>query len=443
MSGGRRADAAGGRWGTAAILLAWCLLAIGDSAHAGYYSTVALVCVSAGFVVLLAAVALRAPLVSPDRALLIAPALVCLVESVVDPTKRFLYVGGADLHAIEALGIATAGVATLALLIGDRWRGVAWLGVLALAAATGIVTIVLINNPGIDVWDILQQSSSGLLHGDDMYRQHWAHSTGLQNVYPYLPGSTLLVAPFRWLLGDVRYGLLGASLLTAWLLRRYGSAGSPGPAALLLVVPGFALLVNRSWTEPLLIAALAATILALRSGRTVLAVLALAVALACKQHIVLFLPLFALWPSFGLRRTASSVGLAALVVLPWLIAGPHDFWHDAVHANLALGVQPKALNLPGLLVRHGDTVGFWFAGLILIGAYLVVLWRVPRTPSGLALGAALVMWAFDLANKQTYFNHYLLPLGLLVIALATIDTAPAERAVDAGTSVSPPSLATV
>jgi uncharacterized membrane protein len=254
-----------------------------------------------------------------------------------------------------------------------------------------------------------------------MYRQHWSDSTGLQAVYPYLPGSTLLVAPFRWLLGDVRFGLLTASLVGAWILWRFRSDESPALAALLLVVPGWALLIDRSWTEPLLITALAGMLVALRSGRTRLAVVALAVAFACKQHIILLAPLCILWRSFGLRRTAAAGGLALLVVLPWIIAAPHDIWHDAVHANLALGVQTRALNVPSFLLRHGVRVGFWFPALVLLGAYCLVIWRLPRTPSGLALGCAVVMWAFDLSNKQTFFNHYMLPLGLLVIALAVAD----------------------
>jgi 4-hydroxybenzoate polyprenyltransferase len=81
-------------------------------------------------------------------------------------------------------------------------------------------------------------------------------------------------------------------------------------------------------------------------------------------------------------------------------------------------VRPNALNLPGLLLRHGIHVGFWLVAVALVVSYALVLWRLPRTPAGLALGCALVMWAFDLTNKQTFFNHYMLPLGLLLIAVA-------------------------
>jgi hypothetical protein len=410
------------RWGTATVLTAWCLLAIGDSAKAGYYSTIGLACIVAGFVAVVVVVALRAPLVVPDRALLVVPLAVCVGEAIIDPSRKYLYISGRDLTTIHLLSIATAAAAALSLLANDRWRRASWLGVLALAAATGIVTIVLISNPGIDVWELLQQSSTGLLHGDDMYRQHWMHSTGLQNVYPYLPGTTLVLAPFRWLLGDVRFGLLTASLLAAWLLQRYGAEDAPPAlAALVVVMPDWVYLINRSWTEPLLVAALAVAIIALRSGRTALSIVALAVALASKQHIILLLPLFALWPSFGLRRTIKACALAILIVLPWIIAGPRDIWHDAVHANLALGAETKALNLQGLLLRHGTSVGSWFVVLLLVAAYALVAWRVPRTPSGLALGCAVVMWTFDLANTQTFFNHYVLPLGLLLLALATTD----------------------
>jgi hypothetical protein len=86
-----------------------------------------------------------------------------------------------------------------------------------------------------------------------------------------------------------------------------------------------------------------------------------------------------------------------------------------------LRVRTNALNLPALILRHGDRVGFWFVAVFLIGAYVFALWRLPRSPSGLALGCALVMWSFDLSNKQTYFNHYMLPLGLLLIAVAAAD----------------------
>lgn len=425
------------RWPTAAVLAAWCLLAVGDSLHAGYYSTVALACVLAGFAALVAVVAVGVPLASVDRRLLAIPLAICLVRAVDDPTRPFLYVSGAGRTAIETMAVLTAAAAVALLFVPDAWQRRAWLVVLALGAATGVVIISVITDPGIDVWDLLQQSSVGLLHGDDMYRQHWSHSTGLQNVYPYLPLSTVILAPFRWLLGDVRYGLVLAIVATAWLVSRQRGPQAAPLAALLVVAPGWVLLVNRSWSEPLIVLALTATLLLIRGERPGLAVVTLAIGLACKQHLVLLLPLFAIWRGFGLRRVVYAAVLAALAVAPWVIAGPRAFWHDAVHANLSLPVKSSALDVPALVQRHGSTIGFWLLVVVLLAAYAVAAARLPRTPAALALACALVMWGFDLANKQTYFNHYWLPLDLLVLALAMSNdrtvSSPAPGPAEAGT----------
>ena len=403
-------------WPTVVTLLAWTLIGLGISAHDGEWSPWGLTALLAAFAMLLAVAASARTVGVPNRQMLSVPVAVCLVAAVAHPAYRLMHVRGAGIVAVDVLAAGTVAVALATLLLRSQSRGW-WLGAAA-AAATGIVTIVVVPNPHIDVWYLLQQSSDGLRRGQDMYRQHWQHSHGLQAIYPYLPLTTVLLAPFRWLASDVRAGLLLAGLLTSWQLRRLAPAAPAALALLVLTHPHWAFLVDQSWTEPLLLALLTAAVLAVSRDRPGLAVLALAGALACKQHVVLLLPLFAVWPAFGLRRTAQSAGLALAAVLPWLIWSPHQFWHDAVKANLDLGVIPRALCVPTLLLRHNIEVGFWFTLLALAVAYAVALLRLPRNASGLALGSALVLLALDLANKQSFFNHYTLPLGLLVVAMA-------------------------
>jgi hypothetical protein len=412
------------------LVVAWCLIAAADAASpAGYYNSTALAAVVLAFVLGLGVAAFGGVTAGVNRRLALVPIGVCLVCAIDDATRPFLYQHGGRLFGIEAMEVSTAVAAALLVVAPQRWQRRLWWGVAALTAASGIVVIALVRDPGIDVWDLLQQSSTGLFHGADMYRQHWAHSTGLQTIYPYLPITTVLLAPFRLMFLDVRVGLLAATLLASWLVRRASPTSGTPLSCLLLVTPGSLLLVNRSWTEPMLVLFLTGAILAIRSGRGGLAVVALAAALACKQPVVLLVPVFAVWPGFGLRRTLTSAGLALLAVLPWLIAGPSAFWHDAVRANLDLGTRTSALDLPSFLLRHGHHTGFWLLAVFLAGTYLLVWRRVRRTTSGLALSCALVMLAYDLANKQTYFNHYQLPLGLLVVALVTADaTAPQAEA---------------
>lgn len=417
----------GPRVATAGVLAAWCLLAVGDSAAEGQYSALAVTCVLLGFVALAAVVSSGSRVVVPGPRLMIVPVLVSLVAVVHHPANRYIAMPVTDVHAAQALIIMATVIAAATLWARDAPAHLAVIGVAALVGLAGVLTVVREPHPGIDVWVLLQQSSTGSAHGDDLYRQHWTGSPGLQAVYPYLPITTVLLAPFRWLLGDVRYGLIAASLVAVWFARRSAPTAPPALAGLLLIAPHWLFLTDQSWTEPLLLAALGGSFLAIRRDRPWLAVVGLAVALACKQHVVVVLPLFALWPGFGLRRTITAAALAGAAVLPWFIAGPGDMWHDTVHANLSLGVRERALNLASLLARHGIGVGFWLLLAALAAAYLLSVWRLPRTPAGLALGCALVLWAADLGNKQTYFNHYWLPLGLLVIALAAAGPTGADR----------------
>ena len=404
------------RWPAVAVLAAWALIGLGISAHDGEWSGWGLAALLGAFVLVLVVAISGRALSMPGRRELAAALAVSLLAAVVHPAYRLMHVRGAGVVAVDVLAAVTVAAALATLL--RRPGPWVWWPVAALAAATGIVTIVVVPDPHIDVWFLLQQSSDGLRHGQDMYRQHWQHSHGLQAIYPYLPWTTVLLAPFRWLATDVRAGLLLASLLTSWQLRRLAPMAPAALALLVLAHPHWAFLIDQSWTEPLLLALLTGAVLAVSRGRTGLAVLALAGALACKQHVVLLLPVFAAWPAFGLRRAAQSAALAFAAVLPWLLWSPHQFWHDAVKANLDLGVIPRALCVPSLLLRHDIAVGFWFTLAALALAYTVAYLRVPRTASGVALGSALVLLALDLANKQSFFNHYTLPLGLLVVALA-------------------------
>ncbi len=229
------------------------------------------------------------------------------------------------------------------------------------------------------------------------------------------------------LLGDVRYGLLFALVLAAVTIRRIAGVTAPGgeadagvPAALSLVVlvfPGSMYALQQSWTEPLLIACLAGMVWAVRAGRTGWAVAAFALALASKQHLALLLPVAAVWPAFGPRRVLMAVAAAAALVAPWVLAGPADFWADAVMANLRYPVRGDSLSIPGVLLHAGVRTGFAPMLLALAGAYWLA-WRVRSDAAGFCLGAAVVLLTLDIMNKQSYFNHYTLPMALLVMTLS-------------------------
>jgi len=495
----------------AGLMAAWCGLAVGIAAKDGRYGGWAMSAVLAGWVIAAVTVALLGGNGGPARLLgwpvrfaarrigrpapwlswrvtWVAVALVVGLGPVLRH-PRYYGSGGwvdvADWCSIAAGLLAAAGVVAgllaerstpspsrppspvravvVGLLTGRRGFG----AVVALAAAAGVATVLAAPDPEIDVFHLLQASSRGLLDGVNMYHQEWLTGRpgdlhgGLVDVYPYLPATSVLLAPFRLLLGDVRYGLLAALVAAAYAVRAAAvraaavgaaaggsGAGAPGGrrdapwlplvGLLVLVFPESCYALEQSWTEPLLVACLAVMVWAVGGGRGVLAVAAFAVALASKQHVVVLVPVAAAWPAFGRRRTAASCGLAAVLVAPWVLDDPGAFLDDALWTALHYPVLDHSLSVTGWAHHFGITLGFGVTAVALAVAYLLA-WRARGDAPGFAAGGALVLLTAVELNKQSFFNHYTLPMALLVLAVATT-AAAAGRAPEpaAGVPASPP-----
>lgn len=401
------------------LLLSWAALAFGIARKHGDYQSSALLLVVAGLILAFAACATRLRL--PVRPVLVVCALV-LVDGVfeVGPAKH----GHGTWYHLSRITVYPAIALALASL---RWRRL-FGPALALLALTGLLRVLATPTPHIDVHFLLTDSTRGLLHGMDLYRQSWPGSTGLQHEYPYLPWTSVLLLPFWLVTHEVRIGLIAAIVVAACALRRLAGPGAGWRTAFLPLLvasyPLFAFQMQQSWTEPLLIALLALLVLAVEQGRPGWAVVALALALASKQHIALLLPLAAFWPAFGWRRALTATGLGVVLVLPWLIAGPRDLWDDAVLLNLHYPVLQRALDVPSFYDRHGITLGFGVTLVFLLLAYAVCFGLLPRDAVGFAAGSGLVQLALDVFNKQSFFNHYTLVMGLFVIALVAGSRVP-------------------
>jgi hypothetical protein len=136
------------------------------------------------------------------------------------------------------------------------------------------------------------------------------------------------------------------------------------------------------------------------------------------------------------RRTAVAAGSAALLVAPWVVAGPRDFVDDAVWTNLHYRVLAESLSVPGWASHVGVTLGFAPALVVLAGAYAAG-WRARGGAAGFCLGGALVLAATALMNKQTFFNHYTLPMGLLVLAAVLLAVESTETVTDVTSAPAP------
>ncbi|MFC8501425.1 hypothetical protein ACFUC1_03630 [Pedococcus sp. NPDC057267] len=349
----------------------------------------------------------------------------------------------------------------------------------AVAAATAVVSSP---RPRIDVWVTLQQASDGFAHLENFYAMTWTGSPGIQDAFTYLPWTVVLLAPGRWLAGDVRWALavwtLVAAVAAVALTR--GPAGGddaghddagqdvagqdvagqdvagqdvagqdePGwrwtaavVVSLLLLAPGTLTQLDQAWTEPLLLAGIAWWAVLVRRGHAWWAVVPLAMACASKQHLALLLPVLLLWRPFGWKRTVATGALTAVLIAPWVLASPADFVHDTV--SLLVTFHPiKFANTLYLLAYNtfGVTLPFAVTGLVVLGtlgAVCLTVWRRQPDLASLLRWLALVLLVANLVNKQAFYNQFWLVGALVVLSLAVAQARASSSTSLSGYTVSP------
>ena len=383
----------------------------------------------------------------PSRASIVVALLIALT-----PQWWWPPIGNVELGRLfrlaTGLGMLAGIVLVAAVLVARRRWG---LGMLALGctAAAGVLVVQASGHPAIDVWIILQQSTRALLHGANPYQMSFSGVPAGQtnDCFNYLPFTFLATLPGRVVLGDVRYAellvLFGGAARLVWAVHRTVGPGPGGRAALAiplvvmaLCLPGTLRVAQQSWNESMILGCLAAAVALLLTGRAWLSVVPLALALATKQHVVLILPLWALWRGFGPRRALVSAGLAAGICLPWILAGPSRFYGCTVQFFLDLPARQDSLSI-WKFMPHGLQTLVVLA--LTAGGYLLAYRLLDGSVSSLVFGSGLLFAAFDLANKQSFENQWLLACQLLVFGLAcrAAETAGAERAVAADQAPSP------
>ncbi|HEX2902184.1 MAG TPA: hypothetical protein VHO01_01895 [Jatrophihabitans sp.] len=335
--------------------------------------------------------------------------------------------GNVDRHGGFWWVIAVTALATVLIAVLAFWASRsagAWLtlcGVLGLAVL-GIVATS--GSPQIDVWQIFQQSSATLFHGVNPYQI--TDFTGIPHgqtadCFNYLPATFLSTWPGWFVLHDARYSevavlLAGWAVLARTLVRR---GRDPVPALMLLAVAlsltGTLRVGQQAWNESLLLGFVLIAVCAAATGRTVWLVLALGLALATKQHMGLLLPVLVMWPQLGWRRTGWSVAVAAVVSAPWVLWDPRRFKACTVDFFTKGIARFDSISLWHFVPKAIAPVVIVLA--ILAAYYLVYRW-VPRDLGGLLIACAVVLFAFDLFNKQSFENQWWFACELIVCGLA-------------------------
>ena len=408
---------AGSRAADAALLLA--VLVAGSVSRHAVYNPVGVVILVLSVAGLAAAVRLGAGRGGPSRVGVLVALAGALVAQVLKPPYMNVDHRTWALRAGIYVAMAVTVLAAVPLL--RRSAAVAWTAVGATGVAYGLV--IAGSEPLIDVWPILQGAARGVVEGRNPYEMTFVGVPPGQvdDCFNYLPGTFLVPLPGRLLTGDVRYAeaavLLAGVAALVWYAVRRRSGTATALAVLAGVLPGSLYDVQQAWNETIIFGSLAAAGVLVAVRKPWWAAAALAVALCTKQHVVLLLPLWALWPAFGPRRAVAAAAGAGAVMLPWFLADPGRFWHCVVDFFVDLPARDDSLSVWQLVPGPLRTL----AVLALVAvAYVLAVRGLPRTPGGLLLGSGLVLAAFALANKQSFLNQWLLAAQLVVAGLSLI-----------------------
>jgi hypothetical protein len=338
-------------------------------------------------------------------ALVVAATGTALIAATMAGSPAKLLIGGTAAIALISTGFRVP------ILMG--WSAGALLA--TIAAHILIVTHTPSDN---DVWFLIQGGVEALERGMNPYASCWPVTTDpvSQCAFAYLPMTAFATLPFHAILGDVRYGLLATALV--------GSAAAVtlapprvAVALALLPLPLSVVMVDRSWNEPILAGALGLMVVAVERRALGVAVIALAVALATKQHAALLLPLAAWWPAFGPRRTVLAAVGATAITAPLFLADPGAFISDTVGFLLQLPARADSVSLHALLLY----LGIDLPTIVAFGAVAVMIMLCVRFASrstlGFVAGSAAVLATLNLLGKQSFFNYHALVLVLVAMAI--------------------------
>lgn len=425
------------------LLVAYLLVALGTFVSDGLYDPLALLLVSAGFALLVAAFAMawrrdgpegRMPRVPLLAAGLLALLAVALTKSaglyIRDPLYDRLYAGW-----LIALAVLAAAAYLVARGRPPRARFAVFLAAALVAAAFRLWIPLASPSPAIDVFSMSQQSAAHLLGGRDPYSapvtdvyEGRNDPRFLVKAYVYSPAALYLQTLAYAATRDVRYASVFAELAVAFALwklarRRWGDPVAELVTLLFLYNPRALFVIEQGWIDPLILALLGTFLLLREGGRRGAASAAYGFTLALKQNMAFAWPLWLIierdW-----RRVLTGLAVAALTFLPFLVIGPKAFIENGVLLTALVPFRDDTLTVTSLLAR---TWGFrpppgWTAG---IGTVLTVVAFLPQKRieplRGYLFAIATVTFGMFLLGTATFCNWYYLVAGLLLFLLAAGD----------------------
>ena len=345
--------------------------------------------------------------------------------------------GGLLWYEIAKRSFAVAAIVLVGVFSSDEWRWQRRAAVIALAGSLCLFAIGPIGapQPPIDVFTWTQTSVGALLHRINPYTvvapdvYHGRYDPGYTvSVYPYMPATLLIYAPWVGVLGDFRFALAACLALTVAMIHRIGRQLDIHPqlifAASLAVVlhPSGSRMIESGWTEPLLVLGAALFVsFALRRPDGIGQAASFLLLPAMKQYVLAPTVLYLLSGGRAIRPRviAAAATIGAATVLPFLVWN----WHATLSGMVFQMQAPRGPRLGStslvalLATTSGIYPGIWLSAVAQLIAGALAWWRLRDDGvSGLMLASALSLFATFLLGWQAFVNYYFFVGALLILA---------------------------
>lgn len=287
-------------------------------------------------------------------------------------------------------------------------------------------------SPVIDVFSMLRDSSTSLLHGLNPYTtpfvdpyggddSPWTAATAL--VYP--PITLLPAVAGRMLTGDVRLfsavSILFIGLFLWWVVRRKDETTGQFLCLLWLAHPRGLFVVEQSWVDPGALAVLCIALLLLRPGLLRSAAMTFGFFVSFKQYLVL-----AMLPALRITRSLRSLLWflvpAALIALPFFIWDPAAFIQNAILFQLKTAFRADSLTLAAYLFNeHSILLGKWWTLFVGFGmSGMTFLLPPTHQRATFVFSLAIIFLSLFFLGTQGFCNYYYFACGLILMALALL-----------------------
>ena len=280
--------------------------------------------------------------------------------------------------------------------------------------------------PKIDVFDQLKYGSTGLVKGINPYSQVYPQIYNYsQNYFPYLPLTAIVMLPFNLILGDPRFALVTAYIVSALLIRKMlkkNNLLTPELVPLIFLFhPQTTFMIEQAWIDPMIFAFFVIFIYFLTVKKNqMLAGLSLGFAIALKQTFPLLLIFLYTYKKIPRKILAISIVILAVSIIPFYLWNRSDFINDVIKIHIERKLWwHNSLTFNSFFFsefeKNINQLVFLTAWIVLLGA---ILKKGITNFSTLSLAISLWFFAFYLFNYQAYIHYYFLISGLILASIS-------------------------